>query len=129
MTSALVGVNLIPVYYVLSLIVPYGFIILFAAGAVGFSSESDCQEKQPGRSQYLKLQFLAVALMIPTCFGHVIFFKIKGIEWIHKIYLKEDDDEDEEGEKEDWVTVAIDNSVVWYLPLQMIYQAFLQGLN
>lgn len=55
MTSALVGVNLVPVYYVMSLIVPYGFIILFAAGAVGFSSDSDCQEKQPGRANYLKL--------------------------------------------------------------------------
>jgi len=55
MTSALVGVNLVPVYYVLSIIVPYGFIILFAAGAVGFSSDSDCQEKQPGRANYLKL--------------------------------------------------------------------------
>ncbi len=55
MTSALVGVNLVPVYYVMSLIIPYGFIILFAAGAVGFSSESSCQEAQPSRASYLKL--------------------------------------------------------------------------
>lgn len=42
MTSALVGVNLVSVYYVMSLIVPYGFIILLGAGAVGFSAHADC---------------------------------------------------------------------------------------
>jgi hypothetical protein len=55
MTSALVGVNLVPVYYVMSLIIPYGFIILFAAGAVGFSAEPNCVEAQPGRGLYLKM--------------------------------------------------------------------------
>ena len=51
MTSSLVGVNLLPVYYVMSIIVPYGFIVLTIAMAVGFSS--DCGDAQSGRALYL----------------------------------------------------------------------------
>jgi len=49
-----------------------------------------------GRSTYLKLQFIPLFLYIPTAFAHIIFFSVKGVEWCHEIYLKEDEDEEEE---------------------------------
>jgi len=43
-TSALVGVNLVAVYYGLFVFVPYGLIVMLGAGIAAGSSESNCQE-------------------------------------------------------------------------------------
>lgn len=94
-TSALVGVNLVAVYYGLFIFVPYGLIVMLGAGIAAGSSESDCQENQPARSTYLLLQLLAFFLTLITCCAHVIFFKIMGVEWLHEVLYREDDDEDD----------------------------------
>ena len=44
-TSALVGVNLIPVFYGMYIIVPYGLIVMFGGGIVAATSDADCKEK------------------------------------------------------------------------------------
>lgn len=54
-TSALVGVNLVRVYYGLYIIIPFGIIVMFGGSIAAFSSEADCQENQSTRSTYLKL--------------------------------------------------------------------------
>lgn len=43
-TSALVGVNLVGVYYVLYIIVPFGVIVMLGGAIAGFGSEASCQE-------------------------------------------------------------------------------------
>ena len=42
LTVSLVNVNLIPLYYFLSLIVPFGFIAMFIGLYVGWTSDEDC---------------------------------------------------------------------------------------
>jgi hypothetical protein len=96
MTISLVDVNLMGLYYFFSVVVPYGFVALFIGCFIGLSSDQECQTAQMGRSTYLKLQFIPLFLYIPTCFAHIIFFAVKGVEWCHEIYLKEGDDEEEE---------------------------------
>lgn len=44
-TSALVGVNLIPVFYGMYLIVPYGILVMLGGGIVAATSDADCKEK------------------------------------------------------------------------------------
>lgn len=53
-TSALVGVNLISVFYLMYAIIPYGLIVMLGGGIVGASSNSDCQDKQGSRANFLK---------------------------------------------------------------------------
>jgi len=49
LTTALVNVNLMPLYYFLSINVPFGFIAMLVGVAVGFSAEDDCKSNQPSR--------------------------------------------------------------------------------
>lgn len=93
-TSALVGVNLVGVFYALYLIIPFGIIVMLGGGIAGASSDADCQEKQSSRATYLKLQFLAVFLTICTCCLHMIVFKMKGAEWCDEVLNREDEDDD-----------------------------------
>merc|ERR1711988_1322382 len=54
-TSALVGVNLVGVFYALYIMIPYGVIVMFGGAIAAFMSPATCQENQPNRSLYLKL--------------------------------------------------------------------------
>lgn len=54
-TSALVGVNLVGVFYGLYVIVPFGVIVMLGGAISAFTAESDCQDKQSARATYLKL--------------------------------------------------------------------------
>ena len=94
-TSALVGVNLIGVFYVLYIIIPFGIISMLGAGIAAAISNKDCQEKQPNRSLYMLLQFLALALTLVTAGMHLIYFKEKGKEWCHEVFIREDEEEDD----------------------------------
>lgn len=44
-TSALVGVNLIPVFYGMYVIIPYGLLVMLGGGIVAAISDADCKEK------------------------------------------------------------------------------------
>lgn len=94
-TSALVGVNLVPVFYGLYVMIPFGIIVMLGGGIAAASSDSDCQEKQSARSTYLLLQFLALVLTLGTCCLHMLIFKMKGADWCNEILYREDDDEDD----------------------------------
>ena len=41
-TSALVGVNLVGVFYALYIMIPYGIIVMFGGGIAAVMSEADC---------------------------------------------------------------------------------------
>lgn len=64
LTTALVDANLIPVFYFLSLAIPYGFIISLIA-AIGSFTGGDmkaCSVAQPGRASYLSSQLICFFL-------------------------------------------------------------------
>jgi hypothetical protein len=86
-TSTLVNVNLMPLFYVLSLNIPYGFVVMIIAIIIRFGEDGvDCamEGNQMERGRYLALQILCIFLYIPMMFAHVIFFKVKGVEWLHE---------------------------------------------
>lgn len=87
LSSALVNVNLIPLYYALSINIPFGFIAMLVGIAARFSEDGkDCaiEGAQMERGRYLSLQVMCIFLYIPMMFLHIIFFKIKGVEWLHQ---------------------------------------------
>jgi len=87
LTSALVSVNLMSIYYFLSIInIPFGIISLLIAIATRFSEDgNDCaqENKQSMRAFYLGLQVIVLVLYLPTCLAHVLYFKLRGVEWCH----------------------------------------------
>ena len=99
LTTALVNVNLMPLYYILSINVPFGFIAMLIGIGVRFGTAGkECAEGdivQQERSEYLRDQIFALILYIFMCFGHIIFFYVKGVAWCHEQFLAEDDDEDD----------------------------------
>uniref|UniRef100_A0A7S3CU54 Uncharacterized protein n=1 Tax=Strombidium rassoulzadegani TaxID=1082188 RepID=A0A7S3CU54_9SPIT len=102
LTSALVGANLIGPFYVLSLNVPFGFIAMLIGLLTRYSTDgAECavddmeSPRQLVRANYLGLQVICIILYIPMCFAHILFFKIKGIDWLHEQYLAEDEEEEE----------------------------------
>lgn len=98
LTSALVNVNLVPLFYALSINIPFGFIAMLVAIAARFSADGkDCavENSQLERGRYLSLQVLCIFLYIPMMFLHVIYFKVKGVKWLNKITKEaRADDED-----------------------------------
>ena len=44
-TSALVGVNLVTVFYGLYVMIPFGVIVMLGGSIAAFTSEGDCQDK------------------------------------------------------------------------------------
>jgi hypothetical protein len=98
LTSALVNVNLVPLFYALSINIPFGFIAMLVAIGVRFSADGrDCAEAgvQEERGRYLALQILCLFLYIPMMFLHIIFFKIKGVEWLHEQTQAANEEEDD----------------------------------
>jgi hypothetical protein len=57
LTTALVDANLIPMFYFLSLVIPYGFIISIAVAIMSLSGENlkACADVQSERARYLSL--------------------------------------------------------------------------
>ena len=98
LTSALVNVNLIPLFYAMSMNIPFGFIaMLIGIGARYSADGNDCSlhGAQLERGRYLSLQILCLMLYIPMMFLHIVFFKIKGVEWLHEV-TQEAQEEDED---------------------------------
>lgn len=98
LTAALVNVNLIPLFYVLSVNVPFGFIAMLVAIAARFSEDGkDCaiEGAQMERGRYLALQIMCIFLYIPMMWLHILYFKIKGVEWLHETTMAaQEEDED-----------------------------------
>lgn len=60
-----------------------------------------CSEEglQANRAFWLSLQIICLVVLIPVCLGHVLFFKAKGVEWLHEQWLSEGEEEEEEEDK------------------------------
>lgn len=98
LTSALVNVNLVPLFYAMSINIPFGFIAMLVGIAARFGADGkDCalEGAQLERGRYLTMQILCIILYIPMMFIHIIFFKIKGVEWLHEV-TQEAQEEDED---------------------------------
>jgi len=98
LTTALVSANLMPLYYALSVNVPFGVIVCSIAIATRFGTAGeDCAlvGNQETRSFYLGLQIVCLFLILPFSFAHVIYLKIRGVEWCHEKFLHEEEDEED----------------------------------
>jgi hypothetical protein len=98
-TSTLVNVNLVPLFYVLSLNIPFGFIAMIVGIAARFTDDgNDCAKEgaQLERGRYLALQILCIFLYIPMMFAHIIFFKIKGVKWLHEQFQAKSKEEEDD---------------------------------
>lgn len=98
LTSALVNVNLVPLYYALSINVPFGFVAMFVGIAARYTADgNDCavEGAQLERGRYLSLQLLCLFLYIPMSFLHILLFKIKGVEWLHQTTQEAQEEEDD----------------------------------
>ena len=85
-TSALVGVNLVGIFYGMFLFVPFGIILMFGGAIAGFSADTECKNEQMSRSMYLQSQILAVVLTLICCALHAIVFAVKGVDWCREVY-------------------------------------------
>lgn len=84
LTSALVGVNIVPVYYALSVNVPFGFIAMLTAIFTRYSENGNaCAEVglQAERANFLTLQIICLILYIPMSFAPILFLYVKGYGW------------------------------------------------
>jgi hypothetical protein len=54
-TSALVGVNLVGVYYCMAINIPFGIIVMLGGGIAAAASDADCKDKQSTRATFLTL--------------------------------------------------------------------------
>lgn len=98
LTSALVTVNLLPIFKVVSINVPFGIIASLIAIFTRYSSNGDsCSQEgvQAERGFYLGLQLVCLILYIPMCFGHILFMKLMGPEWCHEQFTLEEEEEDD----------------------------------
>lgn len=97
LTSALVGVNLMSIFYVLSLInIPFGFLAMLVGIFTRFGGDgAACAEegKQPMRALYLGLQTICLVVYLFTCMAHVLYFKIRGVEWCHEQFIAEEEED------------------------------------
>ena len=87
LTASLVNVNLVPLFYVLSINIPFGFIAMLVGLVSRYSEDGeDCaiEGAQMERGRYLSLQIICIFLYIPMMFAHIIFFKVKGVNWLHE---------------------------------------------
>ena len=80
-TSALVGVDLVGVFYGLFVGVPFGIILMFGGAIAGFSSPAECKTVQVSRSMYLECQILAIVLTMLCCCLHAVVYVVKGVDW------------------------------------------------
>jgi hypothetical protein len=98
LTSALVNVNLMPLFYALSINIPFGFIAMLVGIGIRFGADGqDCaiEGAQLERGRYLALQILCIFLYIPMMMLHIIFFKVKGVQWLHETTMEaQEEDED-----------------------------------
>lgn len=109
MTTVLVGINWLYIYYFLSLInIPFGLIasIIAAAQSLG----KDCAA-QSNRTTYLSIQLLTFFLYLFWCLLHVVIFKLGNIfykpkevdedgnlkydSWVQKLHEMEEEEDDD----------------------------------
>jgi hypothetical protein len=102
LATALIGSNITWLYYVLSINVLYGLVVMFIAFLGRFIGDGPlCAEKQNDRALYLALQIVTFLIYLVTCFHIHLYMWIKGKEWVHEVVNEPEEDSDEEEEDED----------------------------
>ena len=97
LTTALVAVNLLPLFYLLTVLnVPYGIIVCLIAIVTRYSEEgSKCALKgQETRSLYMALQIICLVMLVLTFPIHLIYMRIRGANWCHEQYTHEEEEEE-----------------------------------
>jgi len=97
LTTALVEANLLKLFNVLQVNIPFGVIACFVAIITRYGAEGELcsiEGVQSERAFYCGLQVICLILMIPFSFAHIVFMKIKGVQWCHEEWVKEEDDDD-----------------------------------
>ena len=79
-------------FYIMSLNVPFGFLVSLLGFIKGFSAAADCAENQSARASYLQLQIITFFLYIPFCFLHILVFAISN-----KFFPPDDKKKDDDG--------------------------------
>ena len=98
LTTALVNVNLLGLYYVMSANGVFGIIVMLVGIITRYSGDgANCvgEGMQPERANYLAWQILCIIVLFPTYFVPIIFLKIKGTEWCHEVFLEEPEEDDD----------------------------------
>jgi len=87
-TTILVGVKWLPVYYGLTINLAIFFVAVIWGMAAGFGSPDDCQAKQAGRADFLKVQLI-------TLFVYLFWFALPAVVCkIGDAIIKPSEDED-----------------------------------
>ena len=88
LTMALVSVNLMTVFYILSLNILFGVVALIVGlGTIFGSDGSKCREtNQVDRGNYLMNQWIVLVLLIPFSCAHFLYLAIKGKNWCNEVY-------------------------------------------
>ena len=83
LTSCLVNVNLLPLFKLLWINIPFGVLITLIAFIAGMGADEDCtaEGSQPERVQYLKLQIICFVVLLPFSLIHGVYMAIKGKDW------------------------------------------------
>jgi hypothetical protein len=92
-SSALVGVNLICLYYVMSINAVFGFAALIIGLIAGFTG--GCDDAQPNRALYLKLQIVPLLLLIVQAFHVLFYIRMRGKDWCNEVMNEESEEEDD----------------------------------
>ena len=98
LTTALVNVNLMPLYYFFSINVIYGYIALIYGIITRFTGDGvacSAWGVQYERGRFLALQPICLFIYIFTSWSHIVYFKIRGVEWCHEVYLEEEEEEED----------------------------------
>ena len=94
--SPILEVNMLPLYYGLSVNVLVGLIVCVWAIIVRFSPEGvACAAAQESRGTFMALHVLFLILYVFTSFHHVLLFKIMGIDWLDEVINEEDEEDDD----------------------------------
>lgn len=75
-TTILVGVPWLPLYFLLSLNVPFGLIVMIFCMAVGFGADETCITNQPGRAMFCQLQIVTFFLYLIWNQHPMLMFKL-----------------------------------------------------
>ena len=93
--AALVGTNIVMVYYVLSINVLFGVVALVIALAARLGPDGQaCAQAQPYRATYLIVQFVPLILLVFQSFHVLLYMRMRGV-------VNLNDDMDQESEDDD----------------------------
>ncbi len=101
LTAALVSVNLLPIFYFLTAVnLPFGIIACLVAIVTRFGTEgAACADEEEGRQAarafFLGLQVVCLVIYLPTFLAHLVYMRIRGVNWCHTQYTFVEEEEED----------------------------------